>query len=381
MGVQVKLGASLYDEMSGSSVAAGESGDRYYKLYMRMASGTVIEDGELNDAIDILETAEMGIDAVAGGSSLDFEAAGKLNAAKRSAAALLRKLRVREADAKTPAADGRVGQKYPPRALRKNDIIKLGKLPAVVLRAEDRGESVAVETNYIRKDGTLVGGSGLDGDRALTTFFNPYKPVEVVGLFPSDGASKVQPVTNAAKRQKGSGKMAVKVKKGTGKKSGSSKTKASSNGGSSKTRRTAEDVAKLVPEFRKHLKAGGTMRELKAEHGFSDDGPIRAALYRAGFDSKGEAHGEDAESINPKNAAGKKQLVALRKEGAPWYQLAYLAGITEGEAKTLVADAGGPTGRVYPASEKPAKSSGKSSGKKSTGKKSSGKKATAADPS
>jgi hypothetical protein len=365
MGIQVKLGNSLYDEMSGSSTAAGENGDRYYNLYMRMAAGTTIEDDEISDAIEILESAEMGIDAVAGGARLDFEAAGKLNAAKRSAAALLRKLRVREADATPAASEGRVGQKFPPRALRRNDIIKLGKLHAVVQRAEDRGESVAVETLYIRRDGTTVGGSGATGERALTTFLNPYKAVEVVGLFPADDSAKVQSVKPTSRqRQKGSD-MAVKVKKSGAKKASGSTSTAKKASGNGKARRSAEDVAKLVPQFVKHLKAGGTMRELKAEHGFSDDGPIRAAMYREGYDSHGEPHDEEADSINPKTAAGKKQLVELREEGAPWYQLAYLAGTGESEIKTIVVDAGGTAGRVYPPKqEKPKKAPAKKAGKK-----------------
>jgi hypothetical protein len=150
--------------------------------------------------------------------------------------------------------------------------------------------------------------------------------------------------------------------------------KASSNGGN---RRSAADVAKLVPQFVKHLKAGGTMRDLKAEHGFSSDVPIRTAMYLAGYDSKGAKHGEEAGSINPKNATGRKQLVKLRnEEGAAWYRLAYLAGLTESEVKAIVEEAGGSTGRVYHASEKPAKAKAKPAGKKAATRK-----ATPADPS
>lgn len=115
-----------------------------------------------------------------------------------------------------------------------------------------------------------------------------------------------------------------------------------------KTRRSQEDVDALVPEFLEQIREGATLRALKQEFGFSDDGPIRAALYRAGFDRKGEEHGEEAESIDAKKAAGKKQVVKLREsEGAAWYRLAFLTGLSEPEVKAIVADAGGPTGRVY----------------------------------
>lgn len=153
--------------------------------------------------------------------------------------------------------------------------------------------------------------------------------------------------------------------------------KASTNGG---TRRTAAEVAKLVPQFVKHMKAGGTMRELKAEHGFSSDVPIRTAMYNAGYDSKGAKHGEEAGSINPKNATGRKQLVKLRAdEGAGWYRLAFLSGLTESEVKAVVEEAGGPTGRVYVSEEKEKPAAKKPAAKKSGGKVT--RKATPADPS
>jgi hypothetical protein len=175
--------------------------------------------------------------------------------------------------------------------------------------------------------------------------------------------------------------MAVKVKtKGSSKKGSKSTAKASTAKASSngKPRRTAEDVDKLVPAFRKHLKAGGKMKELKAEHGFSDDGPIRAALYRAGFDSKGEEHGVEEGDLGGLTAAKlKAALVKERENGEPWYALAYRAGLTEPEVKKIVSEAGGPTGRVY---REPAPKATKSSGK-SSGKKGKGQSAKAKDPS
>lgn len=177
--------------------------------------------------------------------------------------------------------------------------------------------------------------------------------------------------------------MPTVTRKGKGKKTAAKATTAKPKEAAAKSnRRTAEDVDALVPEFLAAIKKGATLRQLKQDFGFSDDGPIRAALYRAGFDRKGEEHGEDADSIDASKAAGKKQLVALRQdEGAAWYRLAFLAGITEAEAKAIVKDAGGPTGRVYIKTEKPAKAE-KSGGKKSTAKKAKAKaKAAKSDPS
>lgn len=158
---------------------------------------------------------------------------------------------------------------------------------------------------------------------------------------------------------------------------------ASSNG---KARRSAADIAKLVPALVKARKAGTSFQALKKEHGFSDDGPMRAAMYREGYDAKGDKHGESAESIDASKAAGKKQVIKLRSEGAAWYRLAYLTGLTEGEVKKIVKDGGGSESRVYVKSDKPAKSS-KSSDETSqaSARKSSGKKVTRraskADPS
>jgi hypothetical protein len=180
-------------------------------------------------------------------------------------------------------------------------------------------------------------------------------------------------------------KAATKAKTGGTKTAtkGAAKAKAAPKESEGKARRTQADVDALVPEFLSRIEDGATLRALKAEFGFSDDGPIRAALYRAGYDRKGEAHGEDAGSIDASKAAGKKQLVALRaNEGAAWYRLAYLAGITEAEAKTIVSEAGGETGRVYVKTEKPAKAekAGKTNGG-TAAKKSGGKKVKRADPS
>jgi hypothetical protein len=130
--------------------------------------------------------------------------------------------------------------------------------------------------------------------------------------------------------------------------------------GTDKPARVRVDYAGQVEDFRTHLQGGGTMRQLKEKLGVSADTGIRAALFSAGYDSKGNPHGEQAGSIDATKAAGKKQLAKLRAEGAGWYRLAFLSGLSESDVKAVVADAGGPTGRVYVAAEKPAKAAPKS---------------------
>lgn len=165
-----------------------------------------------------------------------------------------------------------------------------------------------------------------------------------------------------------------------GAKSSSGAAKASSNGSK---RRTAEDVRKLVPQFVKHLTGGGKMKELKQTHGFSDDGPIRQALYLEGYDSKGNALADaDRAPIKATGANLAKRLIAEREQGTPWYALAYRTGKSEAELRQIVADAGGPTGRVYRKEDKPAKAAtSKASGAKKGGKKVTRKATPAADPS
>jgi hypothetical protein len=180
-------------------------------------------------------------------------------------------------------------------------------------------------------------------------------------------------------------KVTRKATTSKGKATATKSTPAKSSGGTAtatkeapaKARRTHVDA--MVPQFLERIGEGATLRALKQEFGFTDDGPIRAALYRAGYDRKGEEHGEAEGSIDASKAAGKKQVVALRaNEGAAWYRLAYLTGLTEAEVKKIVADAGGETGRVYVKSEKPAKAATDKPAGAKTGKR---VKATKADPS
>jgi hypothetical protein len=146
------------------------------------------------------------------------------------------------------------------------------------------------------------------------------------------------------------------AKKGsTAAKASSAKTTAAKSNGSAATKRTGA-VAKInanVEKIAKALKGGATMKSQKEAYGVSDDGPIRKALAVAGYDSKGAAL--SVEKFNAGNAAGKKRVVKERQGGTAWYILEIATGLSESELRAIVADAGGPTGRVYRNTEKPAK--------------------------
>jgi hypothetical protein len=148
---------------------------------------------------------------------------------------------------------------------------------------------------------------------------------------------------------KATGAKATTAAKGSGSKPAAKK-------GSTGRTGAVEKINANVAKIAKALREGATMKSQKAAYGVSDDGPIRAALYRAGFDSKGAKHGVEAGSIDATKAAGKKLVVKLRAEGAPWYALAFQTGLTEGDIKKIVAEAGGATGRVYTKTEKAAAS-------------------------
>jgi hypothetical protein len=318
---------------------------------------------------------------------------------------------------------GRVRRvRVPNLAASRGDVIKVGKHRAVILTVEWRDPSWAVTYRTLTAKGTRV--SNTDPQ---ITFVKPTEAPVPTGrwngpLYPGahgcvdaavpsdgDGTDTQTRSTNRPTGQKEDGIMPTVVKRSGSKKGAAANKKsgaksaakspakvaepaepaAASNGS---TRRTTADLDAMVPKFLKAIKGGATMRAVKQEFGFSDDGPIRAALYRAGYTSKGEEHGEEADSLDASKAAGKKRVLALREEGAGWYRLAYLTGLSEGEVKTLVKEAGGPTGRVYSRTEKPA---GKSPAKgaspeadekaSTAARKGSGKKvtrrATKADPS
>lgn len=260
------------------------------------------------------------------------------------------------------------------------DVIKLGKHKVVVDRVEWRGESWAVSYFRVIGKGSRLGTAG-------EAFLSPLMDVKKLGRwyrhvgegytgFIESHSSTIQDQTTRAANGAKEAVMPTVVKRSS--KSGSTakastKPKASSNG-----KRTQADVDRLVPDLVKARKAGTSMRDLKAQHGFSDDGPLRAAMFRKGYNSDGSKHGESGGSIDASKAAGRKQVVKLRTgEGAPWYRLAFLTGMTESEVKKIVKDSGGDTGRVYVQSEAPAKASG---AKASTGKRVT-RRAVKADPS
>jgi hypothetical protein len=135
---------------------------------------------------------------------------------------------------------------------------------------------------------------------------------------------------------------AKKVTVKTGAKAKATKATAAKASGNGRVKRTQEDVDKMVPAFRKHLQGGGTMRDLKTEYGFSDDGPIRQALARAGFDSKGN------KLELPTVAGTGKSIRKAREAGHAWYVIALATGKTEAEVKSLAEQAGmNVAGRVH----------------------------------
>ena len=243
---------------------------------------------------------------------------------------------------------------------RQGDVIKRpdGRGRAVVESVEPAPAGSAVYWKVIHRDGRV------SPVRRLT-YYTTAERIPLLGdNVQEDTMTKVtrKPKTTAAKK---------------------APAKASKPKAPAKARRSMEDVRKLVPKFVKHLQGGGTMRALKAEFGFSDDGPIRQALFLEGYDSKGGDLPADAHA--PIKATGAKLGAALikeRSEGTPWYALALRTGKSEAELRQIVADAGGETARVYRHKEPAAKAAKKAPAKKAATKKAAPRrKATAADPS
>jgi hypothetical protein len=114
------------------------------------------------------------------------------------------------------------------------------------------------------------------------------------------------------------------------------KTTAAKNGGT--TRRTAEDWDSIVNEIREARQAGETMQSLKKKYSVSSDVPMREALARAGFNSKGEAlEYEDISGLS--GAKLKARLVQERTDGTAWYMLALMTGKSESDLREVVGDA------------------------------------------
>lgn len=114
------------------------------------------------------------------------------------------------------------------------------------------------------------------------------------------------------------------------------KTTAAKNGGT--TRRTAEDWDSIVNEIRTARQAGETMQSLKKKYSVSSDVPMREALARAGFNSKGEAlEYDDISGLS--GAKLKARLVQERTDGTAWYMLALMTGKSESDLREVVGDA------------------------------------------
>ena len=241
-------------------------------------------------------------------------------------------------------------------AIRLNTIFKHGqKLVKVTALSRNHGV-VAVDFRPVLKDGRLSAAEGWTTFQ-LTEKVNIINPEEPTG----DSNSREGNTMPTVVKRSGA-KKTTNAKKSTPKPAAAATT-------GRKPRRSAEEVDALVPAFVEHLTSGGTMRALKAEHGFSDDGPIRAALLRNGFDSKGNE--TEIAAIKSTGAALTKRLLAERNKGTAWYQLALATGKPEAELRKLVADAGGETGRIYIKGKKAAKpaSTAKPAAKKTTAKK------------
>lgn len=174
----------------------------------------------------------------------------------------------------------------------------------------------------------------LDGEFVSVRRANRVRHTKAQTTTPKEGTMakvKIKSSSKAAGAKKGG----TAAKKGGVKKAAGAVKAAKANGGN---RRTAADIDKLVPQFKKHLTGGGTMKALKAEHGFSSDVPIREALARAGYDSKGKKL-----SLDEITGSGKKLATAVAKErrnGEAWYILALRTDKTEAELKKLLAEHG-----------------------------------------
>jgi hypothetical protein len=259
-------------------------------------------------------------------------------------------------------------------ACGRGDVIKLGRRAVVVTQVEWRGEAWAVEHLDL-----VDRGRALTHANEVTTWFGPAAVPEPIGRWDGrlepgstgsvaeedtsvDSGSIADSVSNpTTTREATMAKTVVRRSKPAAKPKPAAKAKAAAKPAAStetaSTGRKANiDYAGRVQEFVEHLTAGNTMRALKQKLGVSADTGIREALYRAGYDSKGQPHGVeegDKSSLSP--AKMRDFLVKERSAGAAWYVLSYRTGKSESEIKQIIADAGGTTARVYTRTEKPAK--------------------------
>jgi hypothetical protein len=129
----------------------------------------------------------------------------------------------------------------------------------------------------------------------------------------------------------------AKVTRSKGSTKSSTKSKTTTKAAATNGRRTAEDWDGLVNEIREARQAGETMQSLKQKYSVSSDVPLREALARAGFNSKGEElEYEDISGLT--GAKLKNRLVKERNEGTAWYMLALMTGKPESELREVVGD-------------------------------------------
>lgn len=191
---------------------------------------------------------------------------------------------------------------------------------------------------------------------------------------------------------KGSATMATVTRSKAKGKPAATKKAAAKPAAAESTRRSREDIDAIVPDIVEALQAGDTMTAVKERFGFSHGQPIRQALARNGYDSKGNAL-EDEEPITGSGKTLAKKVAAERAKGVAWYLLARRTDKSESELRTLLEENGyEATGRTYAAAApKPkaepvkgaaaGKTAGKPAAKKATTSAAKKAKAKAADPS
>lgn len=255
----------------------------------------------------------------------------------------------------------------PPR-LRRGDIIhRPGRdrkgSRAIVLAVRPESHS----TGITYRD--LTPRDRLSGSERLSFYSNQNRP-SVLGRFaiPSDG-SGIPPESNSSSTE-GEAKMAgrtVVVKntlKSGGTKSAAKQSGAKSSGSNkangskpaaaapareSKASAVRDKLLKDSAKIAAKLQKGTKMKEIKAEYGLSDDGPVRIALINSPsgpFNAKGVKTEYPAIKATGANLA--KRLIKEREQGVAWYVLAFQTGKTEAELKAIVKEAGGDvSGRTY----------------------------------
>jgi hypothetical protein len=218
-----------------------------------------------------------------------------------------------------------------------------GTVYLTALSLEDLAEWLDAMTIGNSEGGGLDGGPNYAGARSCA------RTAEKARTYAS--RLREQDTTNTTKKEATMAKVtrskSAKAEKTTTTKK--STTKAASNG-----RRTAADWDSIVEEIRAKRQGGSTMQALKKEYGVSSDVPLREALARAGYNSKGdELEYEDISGLT--GAKLKNRLVKERSEGTAWYMLALMTGKPEPELREIVGDAA-PSGGGRKAATKTAES-------------------------